>query len=92
MASGSLNLLKKEDEYKSSNPDQKKYITDLFEFFLIILTNDFDKYSRETLISDLIEKILPKMKIDSISKYYFIFFIFFREYDISFIKKSKLDK
>lgn len=61
--------MKKDDELTSNNPDHNELIIDLFEFFLILLTNDFDKYKRENIISDITEKILPKMKIDSISIY-----------------------
>lgn len=68
VASGSLSLLKKED-FKTTDYNNK-FVIDLFEFFLILLTNDFDKFKRETMILDITEKILPKMKIDSISKKY----------------------
>jgi len=74
-----LSLLKKEDELSSNNPEHNEYIIDLFEFFLILLTKDFHKYKRETMISEITEKLLPKMKIDSISKIiklkYFIFIL-----------------
>jgi hypothetical protein len=57
--------LKKEDENLSSlNNEQNEFYLDLFEFFMILLTNDYDKYKRENIIADLNEKIYPKLKID----------------------------
>ena len=69
----SLNLIKKEDEYVLSHKIQPKEVLNLFTIIYIILDENYFKIPTQNLILNLVNVLLKKYNVDSISKYIFIY-------------------
>lgn len=68
----SLNLIKKEDEYVLSHKIQPKEVLNLFTIIYIILDENYFKIPTQNLILNLVNVLLKKYNVDSISKQYYI--------------------
>ena len=68
----SLNLIKKEDEYVLSHKIQPKEVLNLFTIIYIILDENYFKIPTQNLILNLVNVLLKKYNVDSISKFIFI--------------------
>ena len=87
-----LNFIKKEEETNLPKKEQPDSIPDLLRFFLLLINEDYENLSNPKLLDDLFEKILPKYKMDSLSKFFFNiiysnFLIFIRGFDNAFDKE-----
>ena len=69
----SLNLIKKEDEYVLSHKIQPKEVLNLFTIIYIILDENYFKIPTQNLILNLVNVLLKKYNVDSISKFIFIY-------------------
>jgi hypothetical protein len=75
-AQNGLNFITKENEIHlidyeqvaSTVEESFKDVLDMFKFIYILLHQRYDKVDQKMLISNLINKILPKIKIENLSK------------------------
>jgi hypothetical protein len=68
-----LNFVKKEEENSLLKKDQKEKIVDVFKFFCILLKENYEDLPSNKIIEFFMLTILPKYKIESLSKIYLFF-------------------
>ena len=64
-----MNLIKKEDEANIPKKDYPEMIDDLFRFFLLLISEEYEKIPNQKLVEEMFDNVFPKYKIDSLSNF-----------------------
>jgi hypothetical protein len=85
IASNGLNFFTKEDENNLCKKEQTEEILDVFRIIYIILNENYSDLPNNKLIENLFNSVMPKLKVENLSKQYiyfrkFICFLHFKNY------------
>ena len=69
-----INFLTKEEENNLQKKEQIDDVLDIFRVIYIVLNESFENIQNKDLIENLFVRILPKFKVENLSKYIIVIF------------------